>query len=184
VPPFPFLPGLAVSGDRSVRVANYWLAVGLLALGVLLLLNLVHSRVGRALRAIHGAEDAAGAMGVDTPSYKLQTFVLSAVLAAAAGVLLTHFNGGVGPSEASIMKSVKYVSVVVVGGMGSLWGTVATSLVLNFLSLRGYFGTFDDAVFGGVLVAVMLFAPDGVLGGDLRRSLAAVLRRPEPAEKG
>ncbi|HEY7724149.1 MAG TPA: branched-chain amino acid ABC transporter permease [Anaeromyxobacteraceae bacterium] len=182
VPPFPLLPGLAVSGDRSLRISNYYVAVLLLALGVLLLLNLVHSRVGRALRAIHGAEDAAGAMGVDTARYKLQTFILSAVLASAAGVLLTHFNGGIGPSEASIMKSVKYVAVVAVGGMGSLWGTVGTSLVLNFLSLRGYFGTFDDAVFGAVLVAVMLFAPDGVLGLDLRRALAAV-RRQAPPEK-
>ncbi len=110
---------------------------------MLLLLNLVQSRVGRALRAIHGAEDAARAMGVDTAAFKLRTFVLSAALAAVAGVFLTHFNGGIGPSEASIMKSVKYVAIVAVGGMGSLWGTVATSVILQFLSLRGYFGTLE-----------------------------------------
>jgi branched-chain amino acid transport system permease protein len=182
VPPFPLLPGIAVGGGRAARVANYYVAWGLVALALLLLANLVESRVGRALRAIHGAEDAAASMGVDVARTKLRTFVLSAVLAAVGGVFLTHFNGGIAPGEAGIMKSVRYVAIVAVGGMGSLWGTVATSAVLNFLSLRGYFGTLDDAVFGGVLILVMLFSPDGVLRLDLRGALAAArdrLRRPE-----
>ncbi len=177
VPPFRLAPGLRVGGSSAVRVANYWVAFGLLALAMLLLQNLVGSRVGRALRAIHGAEDAARAMGVDTARFKLRTFVLSAVLAAVAGVFLTHFNGGIGPSGASIMKSVKYVAIVAVGGMGSLWGTLATSVALNFLSLRGYFGSFDDAVFGGILILVMLFAPSGVLALHPRRALEPLLRR-------
>jgi branched-chain amino acid transport system permease protein len=175
---------VVVGGSAATRVGNYYVAYGLLAAGALLLLNLVHSRVGRALRAIHASEDAARAMGVDVARYKLKTFVLSAGLAAVAGVFLTHFNGGIGPSEASIMKSVKYVAVVAVGGMGSLWGTIATSLVLNFLSLRGYFGSFDDAVFGGILIAVMLFAPEGVLHLELRDALRALLpRRAPPPEQ-
>jgi branched-chain amino acid transport system permease protein len=178
VPSFPLLPGVEVDGSAERRVANYYVAFGLLALAMLLLLNLVNSRIGRALRAIHGAEEAAGAMGVDTARLKLRTFVLSAVLAAVAGVFLTHLNGGIGPSEASIMKSVKYVAIVAVGGMGSLWGALATSLALNFLSLRGYFGTLDDAVFGLVLVGVMLFAPSGVLALRPRALRAAARRRP------
>jgi branched-chain amino acid transport system permease protein len=182
VPPFPIVAGLAVSGDRGGRVANYYLAWVLVALALLLLSNLVESRVGRALRAIHGAEDAASAMGVDVARYKLRTFVLSAALAAVGGVFLTHYNAAIGPSEAAIMKSVRYVAIVAVGGMGSLWGTLATSAVLNFLSLRGYFGTLDDAVFGAVLVAVMLFAPDGILRLDARAALAAALRRRRGAE--
>ena len=181
VPPFQVLPGLAVGGSAQVRVSNYYLACGLLAAAMLLLLNLVDSRVGRALRAIHGAEDAARAMGVDTAAFKLRTFVLSAAMAAVAGVFLTHYNGGIGPSEASIMKSVRYVAIVAVGGMGSLWGTLSTSLALNYLSLRGYFGSFDDAVFGGILILVMLFAPDGVLALDARRALGALRRRVRPA---
>ncbi len=180
VPPLRLLPGVTVGGSASIEVVNYYVACGLLALVMLLLLNLVASRVGRALRAIHGAEDAARAMGVDTAALKLRTFVLGAALAAVAGVFLTHFNGGIGPSEASIMKSVKYVAIVAVGGMGSLWGAVATSVVLNFLSLRGYFGTLDDAVFGAILVAVMLFAPNGLVGLRLPRSLLARPRRPTP----
>jgi branched-chain amino acid transport system permease protein len=61
--------------------------------------------------------------------------------------------------------------------MGSIWGTVATSAVLNFLSLRGYFGTLDDAVFGAVLLVVMLFSPDGILRLDVRAALGALVGR-------
>ncbi len=188
VPAFPLLPNVSVSGGAAERVANYYVAFGMLALGMLLLLNLVHSRIGRALRAIHGAEDAASAMGVAVASLKLRTFVLSAALAAVAGVFLTHLNGGIGPSEASIVKSVRYVAMVAVGGMGSLWGTLATSLALSFFSLRGWFGAFDDAVFGLVLVAIMLFAPNGILALRPRRAVAALARRgrapPAPAHDG
>ena len=49
------------------------------------------------------------------------------------------------------------------------------SVVLNFLSLRGYFGSFDDAVFGGILILIMLFAPDGIIGADLRRLVRKIL---------
>jgi branched-chain amino acid transport system permease protein len=157
-----------VSGNSSLRLLNYYFAWVLVTAAMVLLVNLINSRVGRALRAIHGAEDAANAMGVDTARYKLYTFMVSAVLAAIAGVFLTHYNGGIGPSEASIMKSVRYVAIVAVGGMASLWGTLIMSVVLNFFSLRGYFGTLDDAVFGGILILIMLFAPDGIIGADLR----------------
>ena len=180
VPPFPLLGGLAVGGGRAGRVANYYVAWVVVALALLVLSNLIQSRVGRALRAIHGAEDAAASMGVDVARYKLRTFVLSAALAAVGGSLLTHFNAGIGPGEAGVMKSVRYVAIVAVGGMGSLWGTVATSAVLTFLSLRGYFGTLDDAVFGGVLILVMLFSPDGVLRLDARGAVAAIRARLTP----
>lgn len=163
VPPFQLLPGLVVTGDVSGRVQNYYIAWGVLLLGLFLLLNLIRSRVGRALRAIHGSEEAADAMGVNISRFKLQAFVLSAVFAAIAGVLLTHFNGGIGPSEAGVMKSVRYVAIVAVGGMAHLWGALLMGVLLNFLSLRGVFGTYDDAVFGLILILIMLFAPNGIL---------------------
>ncbi len=177
VPAFALLPGLAVTGDSSRRVGNYYLSWTLVVAVMVLLVNLINSRVGRALRAIHGAEDAASAMGVHTARFKLNTFVLSAVLASVAGVFLTHYSGGIGPSEASIMKSVRYVAIVSVGGMGSLWGTLLMSTVLTFLSLRGYFGTFDDAVFGIILIVIMLFSPEGILRFDLKATVRKVLRR-------
>jgi branched-chain amino acid transport system permease protein len=57
--------------------------------------------------------------------------------------------------------------------MANLWGSLVMSLLLNYLSLRGYFGTFDDTVFGAILILIMLFAPDGLL----RRHLFSDLRR-------
>ncbi len=163
LPAFPILPGLSIEGGRSLRTMNFYIAWSFVLLGLLLLTNLIHSRAGRALRALHDGEEAAEAMGVDTASYKLKVFILGAVFAAASGVFLSHYNGSIGPSEASVMKSVRYVSIVAVGGMANLWGTLIVGTLLNFLSLRGVFGSYDDAVFGFILIVVMLFAPDGFL---------------------
>jgi branched-chain amino acid transport system permease protein len=129
--------------------------------------------VGRALRSIHENEEAAHSLGVNTYGYKLATFVLSALLAAAGGVLLTHYNGSIGPSEATVMKSVRYVAIVAAGGMANLWGTLLMGGLLNFLSLRGAFGSYDDAVFGAILISMMLFSPQGLL----RLPLALAARR-------
>ena len=163
VPVFRLFPGIEVGGSFGARVSNYYIAWGMVVVAVILLLNLIHSRVGRALRSIHGAEEAANAMGVNTARYKLYIFVLSAVFAAIAGVFVTHYNGGIGPSEAGVMKSVRYVAIVAVGGMANIWGALIMGIVLNFLSLRGVFGSYDDAVFGVILVTIMLFAPEGIL---------------------
>ncbi|MBL8029538.1 MAG: branched-chain amino acid ABC transporter permease [Fibrobacteres bacterium] len=162
VPPFPLPFGLSVSGSTSLRVPNFYFAWILLCLGLLILLNLLESRSGRALKSIHDNEDGASACGVDAAKSKQSVFILSAVFAAIAGVMLTHFNAGIGPSEASVMKSVRYVALVAAGGMSGLFATSILALVLNFLSLRGVFGTYDDAVFGVILLVIMLFAPDGI----------------------
>jgi branched-chain amino acid transport system permease protein len=145
VPGFKLLPGIEVSGSFVSRVLNYYIAWGMVIVAVILLLNLIHSRVGRTAR------------------YKLYIFVLSAVFAALAGVFVTHYNGGIGPSEAGVMKSVRYVAIVAVGGMANIWGALIMGIVLNFLSLRGVFGSYDDAVFGVILIIIMLFAPQGIL---------------------
>ncbi|MFH2060303.1 MAG: branched-chain amino acid ABC transporter permease [Pseudomonadota bacterium] len=171
VPAFVLFNGLSVSGDFASRVNNYYIAWGLVLVGMILLRNLINSRVGRALRAIHGSEEAADAMGVNTAQYKLYVFVLSAVFAAIAGVFMTHYNGSIGPLEAGVMKSVRYVAIVAVGGMAHLWGALIMGAVLNFLSLRGIFGSYDDAVFGVILILIMLFAPDGILRMNLKHKL-------------
>jgi branched-chain amino acid transport system permease protein len=163
VPGFKLFSGIEVSGSFGARVSNYYIAWGMVIVAIILLLNLIHSRVGRALRSIHGAEEAANAMGVNTARYKLYIFVLSAVFAAFAGVFVTHYNGGIGPSEAGVMKSVRYVAIVAVGGMANIWGALIMGIVLNFLSLRGVFGSYDDAAFGGILIIIMLFAPQRIL---------------------
>lgn len=183
VPGFPLMTGIEIAGKGSGKIVNYYLAWGFVVAGMILLLNLIGSRVGRALSAIHGAEDAAQSMGIPTAAFKLRVFVLSAGFAALAGVLLTHYNGGIGPSEASVMKSVRYVAIVAIGGMTNLWGALSMSLILNYLSLRGSFGTYDDAVFGVILILIMLFAPEGLVRKQVLDDLKTFVSRPAGKEK-
>lgn len=155
--------GISISGKPCLKIENYYAAWFFVAVLFFLIQNLVRSRTGRALKALHSSEEAAEASGIDTARYKILTFILSAVLAALGGALLTHYNGGIGPSEAHVMKSVRYVAIVACGGRNSLWGPFLIGLILNFLSLRGTFGFYDDAVFAALLILMMLFAPEGLL---------------------
>jgi branched-chain amino acid transport system permease protein len=163
VPEWELAPGLTVSSRSALRLENYYLAGVLVLVLLVLLRNLLHSRVGRALRAIHDRETAADAMGINTAAYKLRAFVLSALLAALAGVFFTHYTGGIGPSEAGAFKSVRYVALAASGGMASLWGVTGMSTLLNYLSLRGLFGSYDNAVFGAILILIVSLAPEGPL---------------------
>lgn len=180
VPEFMLLPGIAINGDFNQRILNYYIAWLIVVAGLIVLINLINSRVGRALRSLHGSEEAANAMGINTGLYRLNVFVIAALFASIGGVCLTHYNGGIGPGEASVIKSVRYVVIVAVGGMANLWGVLIMGVVLNFLSLRGVFGAYDDAVFGIILIVVMVFAPDGFLNIKIKgniKSLVGKLRK-------
>jgi len=177
VPPFHLFSGLQVNGRAAFRVQNYYIAWVVVLAAMVLALNLVHSRVGRALRSIHENEEAAHSLGVNTYRYKLAVFLLSAIFAAIGGVLLTHYNGSIGPAEAHVIKSVRYVAIVAVGGMANLWGAMVMGIFLNFLSLRGVFGSFDETIFGGILILMMLFAPQGLLRVPRLRALTGLRAR-------
>ncbi len=177
VPPFRIIDGLEVNGRAAFRIESYYIAWFVVLAAMVLAINLVHSRVGRALRSIHENEEAAHSLGVNTYRYKLLVFILSAVFAAIGGVLLTHYNGSIGPSEVTVMKSVRYLVIVAVGGMANLWGALFMGVLLNFLSLRGVFGSYDDAVFAVILIAIMLFAPQGLLRMLNIRKISSLLPR-------
>lgn len=177
VSPFQLNGFFPIGGESSFRIPNYYFAWFLVFIAFILLQNIIDSRVGRALRAIHGSEDAASAMGVNTGKYKLIVFIISALLASIGGFFMTHYNAGIGPSEAGIMKSVRYVAIVAVGGMANLWGCLIMGVVLNFLSLRGYFGSYDDAVFGALLIAIMICAPDGVFKKEILQKIQSFIKR-------
>ncbi len=102
-------------------------------MGVILVLslNIVDSRLGRALRAIHDSETAALAMGVDAQRLKLLIFVVSALYASLAGSLLAHTINFIAPSSFGFMFSIKLVTMVVVGGMASIWGSLLGAAVFN-----------------------------------------------------
>jgi branched-chain amino acid transport system permease protein len=78
------------------------------------------------------------------------------------------------------MKSIRYVAIVAVGGMANLWGALTMGIVLNYLSLRGYFGSFDDAVFGVILIVIMLFTPEGFLRYQLLLQIKKVFSNKKP----
>ena len=163
---------------------RYYFLVWAIALVVIVLsLNVVNSRVGRALRSIHGSEIAANTAGVDTDKYKLQVLVLSAVYASLAGSLYAHFQAAVSPGPFGFVGSLELVVMSVVGGIASIWGApfgVAVALILKELIrtrmhaiMRGAGGEHEVIAFGVLIVMIMIFLPDGLTvgGANLIRRL-------------
>lgn len=166
VPPLTLF-GAALSGEKPW----YWLVGTLLVVAVWLALNLIESPMGRALRALHGSEIAAEVVGVDSARHKLAAFVLSAVFAAVAGALTAHYSGFITPTHASFLRSVELVTMVVFGGMASVFGAVLGAAVLTTLpQLLTVLKDYEMVVYGAVMMLTMVFMPRGLvptLGGWL-----------------
>ena len=170
------IPPLAIGGfrfDSDARIL--WLAWGLLLLLLGLAGNLVDSRVGRALRALAASEPAAQAAGIDTATLKLVVFTLAGATTALAGSLYAHYLTFINPSPFSFAFSVELVVMVVLGGASSLWGGVlgAAAVVLLVEGLRallphltagGGSAEYEIVLFGLILMAFMIFLPDGLAG--------------------
>ena len=162
--------GHEIYGERQW----YWLFAGLLLFSVWSCLNLIDSPFGRALRALHGSEVAAKVAGVDIARYKAAIFVLSAFFASIMGSLTAHYIGFVTPNLADFFHSIELVTMVVVGGMASVFGSVVGAALLTALpqALVSFEG-WETVVFGLILVGFMIFLPKGLVP-----SLAARLSRP------
>lgn len=170
------IPLLSVA-DReiSTNLGHAYLAWAVLALVVIIALNTVRSRPGRALRALAGSETAAASSGIPVGRYKLTVFALSAAFAGAAGGVYAFYIGFLSPGMFPVTMSITYVVMAVVGGLGSVWGAVAgTALVtvgVHFLTLWGTAegmpdyapSVFSYAVYGIALVVTVLFLPHGVV---------------------
>jgi branched-chain amino acid transport system permease protein len=149
-----------------------------LVISVWLAQNLVDSPRGRALRALHGSEPAAGALGIDLAAHKLSVFVVSAVFAAFAGGLAAHYAGFITPAKASFLHSVELVTMVVFGGMASTYGAVVGAAVLTTLpQLLTVFKEYEMVLLGAVMMATMIFMPKGLVP-TLEKLLAAARRKP------
>jgi branched-chain amino acid transport system permease protein len=149
--------------DTTIRF--YYLAWFLAILVLILSLNIVNSRVGRALRAIHGSELAATSLGVDAAKYKVQIFVLSATYGAVAGSLYAHYVTFVNPPPFDIFFSIKLLMMVVIGGTGSVWGAFAGAGLLTFLpEWLTFLEDFDVLAYGMLLLVIVMFLPEGVIG--------------------
>jgi len=175
------IPSLSLGSfafDDELRL--HYLLWGLALLSLLLCLNLVRSGVGRGLSALAGDEIAAAALGVDTRRAKVKVFVLSAVLASVAGSLFAHTYGFISPDSFGIFVSTDLVIMVVIGGMGSIWGSLFGAALITLLpEWMDLFETYKDFVHGGILVLVLMFLPQGLITGllDLLRVQLARLRQ-------
>lgn len=163
------IPALSVGSfafDSDLKY--YYLVWGVCIAALLLAQNIVRSRTGRALRAIHGSEVAAESLGIDISQFKIKVFVLSAVYASIAGSLYAHYTTFVSPQPFGMMFSVRLVVMVVIGGLASIWGAIFGTATITFLSelLHG-FGELDVIVFGLILIVVMVVMPQGLTRGLL-----------------
>lgn len=182
---FAGIPSLSL-GDAVLDdpVSLHYLLWGFTMSCLLLCLNLVRSGVGRGLAALSGDETAAAALGVNTRAAKVKVFVLSAVLASLAGSLFAHCYAYVSPDTFGIFTSTDLVIMVVVGGMGSIWGSVFGAAFLTLLpEWIEFFDTYKDFVHGGILVLVLMFLPQGLITGltDMIRVRLALRRRDHAA---
>lgn len=147
-----------------------WSTLGLVLIGID---NLTRSPVGRLFKAIHASEKAAAAVGIDTATLKVQAFSLSAFLAGLAGALYAFWVTFISPSPFGFTASVEFVLMVVVGGLGTLWGPLLGATIIVGLTeflrwavkiiLPEAGGEFEIILFGSALVLIMLLRPQGIL---------------------
>ena len=142
----------------------YWVVAILLSVSVWASLNLIDSPFGRALRALHGSEVASQVVGVDVVRYKVAIFVLSAVLASLMGSVTAHYVGFVSPNFADFFHSIELVTMVVIGGMASVYGSLVGAVLLTALpQALATFEGWETVVFGAILMGAMIFLPKGLV---------------------
>ncbi len=163
------LVGIETLGLGNLRLESlyawYYFVWACVVVFLIFCLNLVKSRIGRAFLAIHADERAAEAMGVSVSAYKVKVFVLSAMMASLAGSLYAHYVEFINPSSFNLMWSIRFVLMVMVGGLQSLWGAVFGTIFLTFLSNEWLqvFSEFEMLIYGVILLIIALFIPRGLV---------------------
>lgn len=172
------VPRLELFGWRLVGAELWYWITGIVLVSVAwLALNLEDSSTGRALRALHDSEIAASVVGVDVARTKLVVFVIAAVYAALAGGLFALFNRFVTPDVAGFLRSIELVTMVVIGGMGSILGAVVGAALLTVLpQALTLFHEYEHAILGLSIILFMAFLRQGIVPG-----IAALLARRRPA---
>lgn len=145
---------------------NYYL-VWIVTLGVMLLsINLSQSRIGRALRAISDSEVAARVMGVNARLLKVQIFTVSAFISALAGSFYAHIMTFISPTSFGFNFSVELVTMVIIGGLGSIYGSFLGAAILTMLpEFLRVFRDFDIVIYGLLLILMTMFMPGGLISG-------------------
>jgi len=159
------IPYMSIGGLIFDTPFKRYFLVWFFCLAILLISqNIVRSRTGRALRAIHGSEAAAESIGINVDQFKVKIFVLSAVYASLAGSLFVHHLRFVSPQPFGFLASVKLVVMAVIGGLASVWGAIFGAATTRILSdeLLLKFGELDVVIYGLILMLVMIFMPEGL----------------------
>ncbi len=159
------IPPISVMGvalDTPHRMfAPIWLAV---LLCVVLTRNLLDSRPGRTIRALHGGAVMAEAMGANTARYKLASFVCAALMASLAGWLYAHLQRSINATPFGLNIGIEYLFMAVIGGIASVWGAIVGAGVLTLLKallqdtlpqLLGSVGSFETVAFGAIIIVVL-----------------------------
>jgi len=166
--PQPTLFGLEISSNfRFLLLVGFFCAVALLVTR-----RIVQSPFGRVLKAIREDEVFTEAAGKNIAAYKVLVFVIGAGMAAVAGVLYAYYISFIDPTSFTVMESIFIISIVIIGGAGSLWGPVLGAVVLILLpELLRFLGlpssvaaNIRQILYGGLLVAFMMWRPRGFLG--------------------
>lgn len=163
----PNIPGISLFGYPIDTDLKYYALVWSIVILVLIFsINLVHSRFGRALRSIQGSEVAANAMGVNTSKYKIQIFTITAAYASIAGSLYAHYVKYISPGTFSFLFSVKLIIMVVLGGIGNIWGAVLGAFMITYLSNEwlNFLAEYEFLAYGAILLLMTIYLPEGLFG--------------------
>jgi branched-chain amino acid transport system permease protein len=156
-------------GRLTIPAYTNFFWIGLLAVvTIIVIYNIVNSDAGRALVSIREDELAAQAMGVNTTRYKVTAFVISSAFAGVAGALYGHWRLP-HPNDFTFVRSFEIIIMVVLGGMGSITGSILGALVITFLpevlrQLPGGVYNYRLVIYAALLILIMLTRPQGVLG--------------------
>jgi branched-chain amino acid transport system permease protein len=161
IPPFRIL-GYTFTTDRSY----YYLVWGVVFFSVIICLRIGETGPGRAMKAVHTDEDAAGSMGVNVAKTKVQAFIFSAALAALAGSFYAHYSTVIAPTSFSIMISIKLLLMLYLGGSGTVYGGLLGAFILFGLpEFLGHLERMELALEGLIFILLLIFLPGGIVGG-------------------
>ncbi len=160
------IPYLSIFGfSFDSMLSNYYLIWFVAIIMLVFVLNIIHSRLGRALMSIHGSELAAGSMGVNAARFKIQVFIISAVMASIAGSFYAHYVQYINPPVFDLFFSIKLVMMVIIGGMTNVWGALIGAALITFLpEWLIFMEDFDILAYGLILLLITMFLPKGLFG--------------------
>ena len=165
------VPGFVFQGEQR----QFYLLWGAVVIGLTLALNLVRSGVGRGLAALAEDEVAAAALGINVRRGKIAVFAISAIFASVAGSLFAHYMGTITPDTFGIFASIDFVIMVIIGGLGSLWGSLVGAAFVTLLpNVLGDLDAWRDIIHGLIVVIVLTLLPRGLLPGVVRAMATAI----------